>query len=113
MILVLTTPQSDEFVTVDVPILDYSQLVATVSHVYRKSTRPTTIAGLLFKMKGKRIDRGAAVGFITVEDFKAKIAYPGQPDFTAQTYEGRPSVNIIPRYVPDLPRSVSGFSPTR
>lgn len=109
MILVLTTPSTDRFETVSVPAKDYAHLVSKVSLIYRRAGRPVTLGRLILALGAKKAE-GHAVGFITVDSFKAKISYPGMPEFVAQTYEGRPNVNIIPRYVPDLPRSVSGFS---
>ena len=83
------------------------------SRIYREPKRPVNLPVLLHKMGGRKIDSSRPTGVITIEAFKAKVAYPGQPEFTAQTYTERPNVNIIPRYVPDLPRHVSGFNPKR
>lgn len=105
MILVMTTPNTDQFVTMNVPARDYQDLVSWVSLAYRRAVRPLTIGSLMNRLQGK-LAEGHAVAFITVEGFKAKISYPGNPEFTAQTYEGRPQVNVIPRLVPDLPDTI-------
>jgi len=113
MQIVLTRKDSDQWSMIDAPVSSYDALVMLVSRIYREARRPTTIRGLTHAMKAKEQPGTRPRAFIVVGDFEAKITCPGHPEFTARTYDGRPNVNIIPRNVPDLPRSVSGFSPSQ